>query len=149
MLNSEEPQQNTEQQDLFVSDVRSTQPPAQTGTLSANEAEDGSTNQIHTPTAINPGGQGSQITPGAVVDSTTLIGSQQQDEDTPALPPRPSPPTTGGETMPDHAVDELAPPTTDVLEPQHPNPSVVQLQGMFPDFDELVMYVLAFICCCY
>lgn len=130
MLNSDETQHSSELQDLHES-----QSPVRTGTLSAVEPA----NQIYAPTAITPGGESSEVTTGTIIDSTALIGSQEQDEDTPALPPRPPQTTAGG--MPNHVADELAPPATNAPEAQHLNPIVAQLKGMFPDFDESLLYV--------
>lgn len=73
-------------------------------------------------------------------------------EATPALPPRPEPtnPTAPAqETMASHVHfgDELPPPTThatdDTPQQTQTHPGVAQLKGMFPDFDDALLYVLS------
>lgn len=73
-------------------------------------------------------------------------------EATPALPPRPEPTNAAGpaqETMASHVHfgDELPPPTThatdDAPQQTQTHPGVAQLKGMFPDFDDALLYVLS------
>lgn len=94
----------------------------------------------------------------ATIDATnpfadnTYTAPTEGVEATPALPPRPEPTNAAGpaqETMASHVHfgDELPPPIThatdDAPQQTQMHPGVAQLKGMFPDFDDALLYVLS------
>ena len=115
------------------------------------------TNQDSSPTAtaaatLSPTAHSNEIdgkNPFADTTATTtsLNHESQEEEVTPPLPPRPEPThALPAETMAAtnvHFADQLPPSTlraTETPQPTQTNPSISQLKGMFPDFDDAIMY---------